>query len=291
MKLFKLIILAAISSIFLNFLVYYSSYATNNILFNTDTTFIIKSIWFILSICFFIFFHCLFIAVKSDRTQTTLYYSLLIITVIANVLVYQPIGVYVSLLNGLMVLCCLLLIHFRFTRDFNNLVNPDLQVSHNIVAIFLLFLALTISLNFYILNTNQKQSLMEQIQSFVTQTTATAIDTYTKKSFIPETKTISPQTIVVGNQRIELPKIDINQTQIRNQAIMEVSEQIENYISPYQDYIVAGASALVFITILSLGFLVHILLTTMNFVLFTLLRLTRFVRFETEMIEARRLKL
>lgn len=190
-----------------------------------------------------------------------------------------------------MVLCGLLLIHVRFTRDFNNLVNPDLQVAHNIVSIFLLFLALTISLNFYILNTNQKQSLMEQIQSFITETTTTVIDTYTKNSFLGETKTISPQTIIIANQRIELPKVNIDQSQIKNQAVQQVSQQIEDYIAPYENYIVTGASVLVFITILSIGFLIHLILTIMNFLLFTILKLTRFVSFETEMIEAKRLKL
>lgn len=219
------------------------------------------------------------------------YYTFLTTTIITNILIYQPIGIYVSLLDGGLVLIGLTLIHFKFTNEFNNLINPNLQIAHNIVTMFLLFLALTISLNFYILNTSQKESLMQQIQNFITQTTTNLVEKYSKNTFLDESKTISPQTIIIANQKIELPKINVDQSQIKGQAVEQVSRQIENYIAPYEGYIVTGASVLVFITILSIGFLIHMILTILNYSLFNILRLAKFVNFETEMVEARRLRL
>lgn len=277
-----------------NFLAFYSKNFTQEILFPS------KNLLFGFAI--FIFATSLLLAsfgivvlISESKKQYVFYYLLLISTLCINIfLTYQISGISDLILNSCLITLSLFVIQERYRSETKNQIKVSLtSISHN-VGTFILLLAISISLNYFILNSSEDAGTnsFQMTKSYLISTSNAYIAKTVNSDFVREK--LGQYTIdssISGNIDESNNPLDQQQQDLTKQVQQQVADSINNWLDPYQNYFVSIATGIIFLTIISFMPIVRITTHIVALLLFALLKSIGVLKEQVETTEVIRYRI
>lgn len=277
-----------------NFLAFYSKNFTQEILFPSKDLLFGFGI-FILATSLLLASFGIVVLISESKKQYVFYYLLLISTLCINIfLTYQISGISDLILNSCLITLSLFVIQERYRNETKNQIKVNLtSISHN-VGTFILLLAISISLNYFIFNSSEDAGTnsFQMTKSYLISTSNAYIAKTVNSDFVREKlRQYSIDSSITGNIDESNNPLNQQQQDLTKQVQQQVADSINNWLDPYQNYFVSIATGIIFLTIISFMPIVRITTHIVALLLFALLKSIGILKEQVETTEVIRYRI
>ncbi len=267
----KTVVLIFVSTFFACLSAYYSSTVIFNFL-SEGLAFAWVFLFYLFFISLFLFFHYLILATHEDKKTYISYYLILIVSVITTIAIQENrLSPIVLILNTLVLLLTLILVQIKFRTEYKNLIKVNLSIASSSVTYLILTIALLTSLNFYHVGMqgDTKDEIYSDFKEYIFKQIETTTQTYLNKTAGGNIGALSQSKLI--SQQVE--------------------QTAEITLDRYSPYFLIFSSGIIFITILSIGPFLRLLIWILDLTLLKVLEKIGFVKNIKITVEAERFSL
>ncbi|MDQ5981623.1 MAG: hypothetical protein QG570_373 [Patescibacteria group bacterium] len=267
----KSVVLIFVSTFFACLSAYYSSTIIYNFL-SEGLAFAWVFLFYLCFISLFLFFHYLILATHENKKIYISYYLILITSVIATIAIQENrLSPIVLILNALVILLTLILVQIKFRTEYKNLIKVNLTIASSSVTFLILAIALLTSLNFYHVGMqgDTKDEIYSDFKEYIFKQIETTTQTYMKTTTEAGIGVFS-QSALISDQLEQTAGVTLDR---------------------YSPYFLIFSSAIIFITILTIGPFLRFLIWILDLTLLKFLEKIGFVKNIKITVEAERFSL